>query len=72
MSNRWTDAAMTLYIFDDQHDDKKAEETQETFRGQLLHLMSLLHCFACLVRPRQLSSFSPWRPWLTAACARST
>ena len=46
---------------------KKAEETQETFRGQLLHLMSLLHCFACLVRPRQLSSLLPWRPWLTAA-----
>ena len=51
MSNRWTDAAMSLYIFDDQHErGKNAEETQETFRGQLLHLMSLLHCFACLVR----------------------
>jgi hypothetical protein len=52
MSNRWTDAAMSLYIFDDQHDKgKNAEETQDNFRGQLLHLMSLLHCFACLVRP---------------------
>lgn len=57
MSNRWTDAAMSLYIFDDQHEKgRHAEETQDTFRGQLLHLMSLLHCFACLVRPRLLSS----------------
>ena len=41
---------MSLYIFDDQCKNEKAKETSDSFRGQLLHLMSLLHCFACLVR----------------------
>ena len=68
MSNRWADAAMSLYIFDDQHEKgEQAEGSQDNFRGQLLHLMSLLHCFACLVRRRSsaLPFFSPWCRALT-------
>ena len=67
MSNRWTDAAMSLYIFDDQCKNEKAKETSDSFRGQLLHLMSLLHCFACLVRAlcfRLLHSFLLSQPAL--------
>ena len=47
MSNRWSDAAMSLYIFDDQCSEQ-AKATRDNYRGKLLHLMSLLHCFACL------------------------
>jgi hypothetical protein len=47
MSNRWSDAAMSLYIFDDQCSEQ-AKPTRDNYRGKLLHLMSLLHCFACL------------------------
>ena len=47
MSNRWGDASTSLFIFDDQCSDAAAQ-TQKSYRGKLLHLMSLLHCFACL------------------------
>jgi len=54
MSARWKDAALQLFIFDDQVDkDKPAagpnrEASQAAYRGKVLHLMSVLHCFACL------------------------
>ena len=47
MSNRWGDASTSLFIFDDQC-SAEAAQTQKSYRGKLLHLMSLLHCFACL------------------------
>ena len=67
MTARWTDAATSLFIFDDYPvggfegftlEQKKADESRRArFRGQLLHLMSMLHCFACLhlIRNEQLS-----------------
>lgn len=54
MSARWKDAALQLFIFDDQvlKDSPAAgpnrEASSAAYRGKVLHLMSVLHCFACL------------------------
>ena len=63
MSGNWCDAVMSLFIFDDQMDMKndrmkdKSEleraEDSKAYRGKLLHLVSMMHCFACLHLMRQ-------------------
>lgn len=56
MSARWIDAATSIFLFDDQTKND-AEKGREKFRGELLHLMSMLHCFACLhlIRKEQVT-----------------
>jgi hypothetical protein len=59
MSSRWMDAANSFFLFDDllqaglaeegmKKKREEAEDGRDAFRGKLLHLMSMMHCFACL------------------------